>query len=250
MRLAFRSRNVRMVMGSLLTVTTLPVVCQAAEKVVLESGALRLEGQLCRPRGSGPFAAVVYQHGGLGDRIGGAPNETCEALARAGFLGFSLVRRSTPSLEAHLEDADVAVEYVKSRSDVDPRRLGVIGFSRGGLLAWQQAVKRSDLSAVVIMAVAVNDLLRLSDAGKISAPLLLQVAKNDTGSRLTKGRNTLEFTRAVARALEIAGREGSLIVYRAYGQYGHTLFFSVNSRYWPDVVGFLTEKLSPGRSDE
>jgi len=48
-----------------------------------------LKGYLCRPEGNGPFPAAIFNHGGLGDIIGGAPEGTCEALAEAGFVGFS-----------------------------------------------------------------------------------------------------------------------------------------------------------------
>ena len=53
-----------------------------------------LKGYLCRPEGNGPFPAAIFNHGGLGDIIGGAPEGTCEALAEAGFVGFSPIRRA------------------------------------------------------------------------------------------------------------------------------------------------------------
>ena len=48
----------------------------AAERISYRSGGLTLAGYLCLPVGPGPFAAVVYNHGGVGDRVGGAPRET------------------------------------------------------------------------------------------------------------------------------------------------------------------------------
>ena len=66
---------------------------EAGKTITLESGAYKLTGTLCLPKGVGPFAAVVYHHGGMGDRVGGAPKATCNALAEAGFVGLSLIRR-------------------------------------------------------------------------------------------------------------------------------------------------------------
>ena len=214
-----------------------------ADKVTLDSGGHKLKGTLCRPGGTGPFPAVVYHHGGGGNAIGGSPEDTCRALAKAGFIGLSLIRRSTKPLQGHLEDAEVAVDYIKQRDEVDSGRIGVIGFSRGGLLAWQQAARRNDLAALVIMGVAVNRQLNFADAGNIPAPVLLLVSKNDTGSRYTKGRNTLKFTRRAADALKQAGRDIEFIVYPSFRNDGHTLFFEVRSEYWKDVTRFLKSHL-------
>ena len=56
------------------------------EKVIYSKGRNTLSGSLCKPQGTGPFPVVVYNHGGTGPIIGGAPEETCTALAEAGFL--------------------------------------------------------------------------------------------------------------------------------------------------------------------
>ena len=216
---------------------------EAGKAVTIESGPYSLRGTLCTPKGAGPFAAVVYHHGGFGDRIGGAPIGTCNALAKAGFVGLSLIRRPTRSLQGHLDDAEAAVRYIKKAPKVDFERIGIIGFSRGGLLAWQQAARRNDLSAVVIMAVAVNRRLNIDDARRMNAPFLVLVAKNDTGSRFTKGQNTVSFSRQLASALAQAGQDVRSLIYPSFRNDGHTLFFEVRSEYWPDVVAFLERHL-------
>ncbi|MFQ6114225.1 MAG: hypothetical protein ACE5NG_09060 [bacterium] len=50
------------------------------QEVIYYRGEFELKGYLCKPEGTGPFPAVIYNHGGLGNRIGGAPIETCQAL--------------------------------------------------------------------------------------------------------------------------------------------------------------------------
>ena len=216
---------------------------EAGKAVTIESGPYSLRGTLCTPKGAGAFAAVVYHHGGFGDRIGGAPIGTCNALAKAGFVGLSLIRRPTRSLQGHLDDAEAAVRYIKKAPKVDFERIGIIGFSRGGLLAWQQAARRNDLSAVVIMAVAANRRLNIDDARRMNAPFLVLVAKNDTGSRLTKGKNTVNFSRRPVAALEQADRDVKFLIYPPFRNDGHTLFFEVRPEYWPDVVRFLKRNI-------
>ena len=65
------------------TVTTAPLQLEAGTyQVGYQSGSLELEGTLCIPPGTGPFPTVVYNHGGLREEIGGAP-EGQEDLQRS-----------------------------------------------------------------------------------------------------------------------------------------------------------------------
>jgi dipeptidyl aminopeptidase/acylaminoacyl peptidase len=138
-----------------------------------------------------------------------------------------------------------AFDYLKALPYVDRERMGIMGFSRGGMLTYQAAARRKDFKAVVIMATAIGPGgrgLDLHEVDSINAPLLLLVAENDTGSFRTHDMNTLEGTKKLSHALEAAGKDVKLIIYPPYGSDGHTLFFSVG-KYWPDIVEFLKEHL-------
>jgi hypothetical protein len=217
----------------------------AGDYVTYATGQFTLKGDLCKPPGNGPFAAVVFNHGGAGTIIGGAPKETCAALAKAGFVGFSPIRRPTRRLTGHLGDVMAAVAHVKGLAYVDRDRIALIGFSRGGMLAFQAAARRDEFRALVIMATAFGrgrGGLDLDQARSIDAPVLVLVAANDTGSRRTHGMNTLAGSRKLAQALRAADKDVRLIVYPPYRDDGHTLFFTVG-RYWRDVVAFLRKHL-------
>ncbi|MCZ6773973.1 MAG: dienelactone hydrolase family protein [Proteobacteria bacterium] len=218
----------------------------AGERVVYRTEPFELSGTLCMPEGSGPFAAVVYNHGGLGPIVAGAPEETCAALAGAGYVGFSPVRRLTRPLFGHIDDVLLALDYLAGLNNVDKSRLGMIGFSRGGLLSLMAATRRADLSAVVIMAPASGRgaLDRATaDFGSIQAPLLILVAENDTGSRRTQGQSVLAISIRLQTALDRADRQSQLTIYPPFSDDGHTLFFEVGS-YWPDVQDFLSQHLA------
>ncbi len=225
----------------------LPVPAFAAERVTIQGGGERLTGYLCKPGGTGPFPLVVYNHGGGGNIIGGAPEETCDALAEAGFVGLSPVRRQSGSFRGDLDDIDVGLRYGQGLPYVDRQRVGLMGFSRGGLLTVIAATERAELRAVVVMAavgsVSRGPLARIRNNLKaISAPVLLLVAGNDTGSRSSRGMNMVQGNRELARALKAAGREVKAIEYPPYGTDGHAMFFEVGA-YWKDVVSFLRQHL-------
>lgn len=210
-----------------------------ATEVVYSGGNLSLKGYLCTPTGPGPFPAVLYNHGGLGDRMGGAPRETCEALAQSGYVGFSPMRRQTIPLDGHLDDVFAGIDYVKKLTLVDPERIGLIGFSRGALLTFMAASQRDDLKAIVMMGTAwkIVEGPFLSEAPRLSAPVLLLVSENDTVQA-----DHVRTTQMVKRPLDSAGKENKLITYLPYGRDGHQMFFEVGG-YWKDIEAFLRENL-------
>ncbi len=220
-------------------------ICGEVGEVVYKTAPETLKGYLCRPSGTGPFPAVMYNHGGVGNIIGGAPKETCEALATAGFVGFAPIRRQTRSMAGHLDDVQAGIDYLLGLDYVDRNRVAMAGFSRGGALTFMAASKTTPIKAAVIMASAnppPRSGFTLGDAVKIRVPVFLLVAKNDTGSRKTMGQNTLKGMQHMTTALTEAGNTPKMVVYPPYRGDGHDMFFEIGA-YWTDVVEFLKKHL-------
>lgn len=229
--------------------TTYQATAQAVggkiRQVVYTTEPKTLKGYLCRPSGEGPFPAVLYNHGGLGRIIGGAPKETCEALAAAGYVGFAPIRRQTRSMRGHPDDIQAGLNYLIELDYVDRNRVAMMGFSRGGALTFMATARTANIKTAVIMASASpppKSGFTLEDAVNIRVPILLLVAKNDTGSRTSMGQNTFETMRRMATALEEAGNTPKMIVYPPSGKDGHKLFFRIGT-YWTDVVEYLKKHL-------
>ncbi|MFQ5897928.1 MAG: dienelactone hydrolase family protein [Candidatus Methylomirabilia bacterium] len=210
-------------------------------------GAEEGRALLCRPEGKGPFPAVVYNHGLIVDRRGyqGASlrgynlDGICQALARDGLLAFAPIRGSGPgNLSRHKEEVSRAVDYVKARPDVDPSRVALMGFSRGGLLTLMVGVERTDLKALLILAPAPGR-GRFAEAVRrvrsLAAPVLLLVEGGDDSW-------ILEDVDMLERGLRAHGKEARIIRYDRGG--GHRLFWDVGY-YWEDVRAFLRETLKP-----
>ena len=200
------------------TLFTVAACVASGENVIYDRGEYTLRGQLCVPEGPGPFPVVVFNHGGLGGLIGGATGEICAALANAGFIGFSPIRRPTRPLIGHIDDVMAAVDYAGALPKADPARLAIMGYSRGGILTYLAAVQRPEqFKAVVIMGSSVHHPRTVALADRLAAPVLILVAENDTGSRRTLGRNPLEGSRAMTELLKSKGKEVRLIVYPPFG---------------------------------
>jgi fermentation-respiration switch protein FrsA (DUF1100 family) len=128
---------------------------------------LQLAGTLTLPRSKGPFPAVLLITGsGPQDR-----NETvfdhkpflvlADHLTRMGIaalrvddrgIGKSTGRFSEATSEDFAADALAGVEYLKTRKEIDPRRIGLIGHSEGGLIAPLVAAASTDVAFIVMMA--------------------------------------------------------------------------------------------------
>ena len=182
----------------------------------------------------------------MGYVVGGAPKETCEALARGGYVGLAPLRRQTHSMRGHINAVLVGKQYGQNLPYVDRRRVALIGFSRGGLLTLMAATIRDDLRALVVMAPAMGGRGQMDRVigrlENISVPVLLMVAKNDTGSKRTRGQNTLVGSRRLSKALRAAERNVRFIEYPPYNSDGHIMFFGVG-KYWQDVLTFLRKHM-------
>ena len=199
---------------------------------------------VCLPTGSGPFPGVLYNHGGLGMKVGGDLEGTCRALAESGYVGLSTQRRLTdsPAIVGHLDDVLEGLDSLLALPQVDAERVAVLGFSRGGLLALQAAVERPDLlAAVVLMAPAsANGQLTqtLARTDTMTAPVLVLVSENDLFQD-----DHVALAQEVVDALKERGKTVTQIVYGPFGEDGHERFFTVGD-YWQDIVDFISPELN------
>lgn len=136
----------------------------APDTVIVRSGRLRLHPLLWRPRGDGPFPAILHMHGTSGRRFDRDPDAmgprsgvmaTCCCSCFVGARGLSadqgdnitelLTPRQADSGAAafnrlqlhlletdHLDDAVAGLAYLRSLGFVDRQRIGVVGHSFGG----------------------------------------------------------------------------------------------------------------------
>ena len=209
---------------------------------------------LCKPDGTGDFPAVLYNHGGLGLAVGGDLEGTCRALAGAGYLASVPLRADPPEkrLPDHQQEVLDAFDSLHGRTDVDPNRVAVMGFSRGGLLSLGVALARPEtVAATVLMAPAPGNVYLqhlLEDASPIAAPLLIQVAANDTVSA-----DHVFYASQVASALQAESKTYTHTLLDAYpftgctSCDGHDVFQQVDDEftdYWCEVREFLALQLA------
>ena len=126
-----------------------------------------LAGTLTRPRGSGPFpCALLITGSGPEDRdetvFGHRPFLVlADHLTRRGIavlrvddrgVGGSTGRFSGATSEDFASDVRAGIAFLGTRREIDPRRIGLIGHSEGGLIAPMVAAGSKDVAWVVLMA--------------------------------------------------------------------------------------------------
>jgi acetyl esterase/lipase len=112
------------------------------KKVVYGKGDdVDLELDLAMPEGKGPFPAVVCIHGG-GWKAGSRQQLTplTELLAKNNFVAVTVTYRFAPKYKfpAQIEDCKASVRWLRANAgkyNVNPDRIGTVGFSAGGHLA-------------------------------------------------------------------------------------------------------------------
>jgi pimeloyl-ACP methyl ester carboxylesterase len=137
------------------------------EEVSFRNDAILLAGTLTLPDADGPHPAVVMITGsGAQNRdeelFGFKPFRIiADHLTRHGIavlryddrgVGGSTGSVSQATSEELAGDVLAAVGLLEARSDIDPRRIGLIGHSEGGIIAPIVAAQSSDIAFIVLMA--------------------------------------------------------------------------------------------------
>jgi carboxymethylenebutenolidase len=242
---------------------------RAYETVFYPNGKLRIEAYVYKPEGPGPFPVVIYNHGSRAehDREERPFAYVGEMLAGGGYVVIVPERRGygksdgqtfgetigedrgprfVARVQEETDDVLAAVEFVKTLPYADTTRMGVMGWSFGGIISVFAASRSSAFRAVVDQAgaaltwdgsPAMQKALKEA-AAKIQMPLLGMVAEND---------RTTESVRAVVREAEKHGVATKLIVYPQFKPKdaggiapGHMIFGKEGWQIWEaDVKEFL-----------
>src|SRR4029077_8039367 len=130
-------------------------------------GRTTLAGTLTLPLGAGPFPAAIFIGGsGPVDRdetvAGHKPFLVlADFLTKKGIAIFRYDKRGIAlsrgnyagaTMEDFTRDANATLAYMKLRKDLDAKRLGIIGYSEGGIVAAVVATHSEDVRWLVLLA--------------------------------------------------------------------------------------------------
>ena len=208
--------------------------------VTVGSGDWALPGTLTMPAGTGPFAAVVLVHGsGPNDRdetIG--PNKPFRDLARGlANRGVAVLRYEKRTRvygarfagstrftvrEETIDDAIAATRLLLARTEIDPKRVYVLGHSLGGMLIPRIATDHPEIAGLIVMAGTTRP---LEDVILEQLQYLGQLPENQTA----EGRTQMEALRQGAERVKLLTNSDSASA---------ELFIGAPAAYWLDLRGY------------
>jgi carboxymethylenebutenolidase len=210
-----------LILGSLLVAAAADG--QSAGKMVsYPSGSETVSGYLAAPAGAEkkPAIVVIQEWWGLNDFVKGK----ADGFAKAGYVALApdlyrgkvatdpdtahQLMRGLPEDRA-IRDLKAAVAYLRSRSDVDPKKIGAIGWCMGGGYSLQLALAEPSLAgAVIYYGRLVTDDATIRS---LSVPLLGNFGGQDQGISPDSVR---EFDRKAKAA-------GKTVDFKIYSDAGH-----------------------------
>ncbi len=129
--------------------------------------SVSLAGTLTLPPGPGPFpAAILLSGSGPHDRDESVAGHRpflvlADHLTRKGIAVLRFDKRGNgkstgdyakATTEDFASDADAALAYLKTCKEIDPKKIGLIGHSDGGMIAPLVAAHSSDVAWIVLLA--------------------------------------------------------------------------------------------------
>lgn len=167
-----------------------------------EAADITLAGTLTAPETGAPFPTVILIAGmGAVDRDGAMYGHKlylvlADYLTRQGIAVLRFDKRgvgtSTGTFGMQVTSRDLAddvlagIAYLKTRSDIDPKHIGLVGTSEGGFIASLIAAESKDVAFVVSMAGAIANSPTL-----LAKQIAIQLRADGASNELTSAMNTL-----------------------------------------------------------
>ena len=160
-----------------------------SKRVIFPCGDLRLEGELHLPEGEGPFPVVTICHphplyGGDMDNnvvmaVYFALVKSSIAALRFNFRGTGNSSGSYGEGVGEQDDLQAALDFLSTLKEIDRQRIGLAGYSFGGMVAAHVAIKDNRIKQLALISPALNetDWIRLK---KYALPKLILIGEADT----------------------------------------------------------------------
>jgi dienelactone hydrolase len=250
------------------------------EMIEVQSGPLTLRAQMWRPSGTGPFPAVLFNHGSYSadDPLPRSEPETLGSVfARHGYVFLWLHRQGTGlssgqgvadgdqmarALQAEgvegrnrvqlqlleteqMNEAAAALARLRERGDVDAGRIAVVGHSFGGSLSVLMAARNPEIRAAAIFGGAAAS---WNQSPALRERLLAAVRHMSAPALFIYAENDYSTAPGPALAAEMQrqGRSSAVKIYPAFGadaRSGHNLIFRSVATWESDVFAFLDAHL-------
>ncbi len=136
--------------------------------LMLDNGEYEIPAIMTSPEGTAAVPGVILLHGSASHKneVGDLYLRLAEQLANNGIAsiridfagtGDSPVDYTHYTLKTAVRDAEVALAFLRSQPQVDDHRIGVVGFSQGGLIAQLLLAQQPGIKSFVAWSSVASD---------------------------------------------------------------------------------------------
>ncbi len=212
-----------------------------------------LDGFLARPSDGRPHPGVIViqEWWGIEPHI----KDLSERLARAGYVALAPdlyhgrvatepdeARKEAMALDRDRAVAEIqrAIAYLQEREDVQPKKVGVVGFCMGGYLTWKVAEQANEAVAVIAPFYAGGFRPTAEEIRQVTAPALVVWGSQDQGIPQSQREQIVNLLRQ-------EGKTFKTLVYNA----GHAFMNDTHPTYdpvaaseaWKELLAWLKQYL-------
>lgn len=174
------------------------------EEVRIQNGSVTLGASLVVPITPGPHPAVVLVHGSSSvtrDFFG----PIAYLLAQKGIAVLSYDKRGVGASTGHWMDGNfqdlagdalAAVQFMKSRKDIDPSTIGLLGISQGGWIAPLAASQSKDVAFLVLVSAAFVSPAEQIVQSQEAELRVMRVGEEEIAEASAKVRSQLDWLRS------------------------------------------------------
>lgn len=213
----------RMIPALAISLLALTAVAEAAdENVVIDGAQRKIPATITLPEGDGPFPFVVMFHGTGSNRheAGNGYDLLAPKLAEAGIAsarfdfagsGDSPVDYVEYTPSSGMQDGLDVIAYMRGLDQVDDARLGVLGWSQGGMVAMLTASKTPDVKSLVTWAGVLDMSSYAADKYEDAKANGHTVLEFDWRPPLNLSINWFDEVRALKLAEELGAYQGAVL---------------------------------------
>jgi dienelactone hydrolase len=249
------------------------------EIVHFESQSRTLGGEIFKPKGNGPFPAILYNHGsapgmlnsqaskrigplfaergwvffmpyrrgqGLSEQAGRFIGEQISEAKKRGGLAEGAAAMSRLLSTDHLQDQLAALQWLRAQNFVQPDRVAVAGNSFGGVESVLGAANASYCAAVDASGGAES----WEAAPELRALMKTAVRRSNSPIFFFQAENDFDLSpsKVLVAEMKLVGKEGEMRIYPAYGSSsrdGHSFAYLGASTWFSDVFAFVQKHCKP-----
>lgn len=196
-----------------------PLSLYLEEEVSFQNGDATLVGTLVKPNKSGKHPAIVFTHGsGNQTRTESFYRSRAYLFARHGIAALIYDRRGKGASKGGdnvtwnnlADDALAGLRFLQSRSDINPKQIGISGFSQGGWVSPLAATRSKDVAFVLVGSAPaitpdeqndynVESLLRLNNVSEENIKAVMTLRKRVSQFQLTNTGNKVALESEISQ---------------------------------------------------